>query len=275
MKKLLLLCLFITGFSISQSSAQFCIPDKTLVDSVVGLGVLFPAPYDTMTMMGGFEDTTCIGVYYETDLNIVIPESVPLNGASLPLFNIKITGVTNLPAGMNYACTPAPAIANNPCIFTPLDTVACIQIYGIPEDTVTAKNYRLGITGTANVGFDVDLSILLDANGGGYFLYVRDLAEVMCSGVATENLLSNAMRISNNPNPFSDYTTIDIDSEVSGDFNFQVVNMLGAIEHHEKVNITNGKNQVPFDGSSLSEGIYFYTISNELGQLSGKMMINR
>ncbi len=269
MKKLLLLFLFFTGFSISQSSAQFCTPDKTLVDSVVGLSVLFPAPYDTVTMMGGFEDTTCIGVYYETDLNIVIPQTVPFNGGTVPLFNIKITGVTNLPGGMNYACNPTT------CVFTPLDSVACIQIYGIPDDTVTAQNYKLGITGTANVGFDVDLGILLNANGGGYFLYVRDTSEAMCLGVATENTLANDLQISNSPNPFSDYTNIEINSDINANFNFEVVNMLGAIQHQERVNIIPGKNQIAFDGSALSEGFYFYRISNELGQLSGKMLINR
>lgn len=269
MKKFLLLLLVFTGFSMTKSNAQFCTPDKTLVDSVVGLSVLFPAPYDTATMMGGFEDTTCIGVYFETALNIVIPETVPFNGTDVPLFNITVTGVTGLPIGLNFACTP------QSCVFVPSDTVACINIYGIATEDNIPGDFQLGIEGTANVGFDVPLSLLIDNGAGGYFLFVRPESELSCSGVATENLLLNSMSISNSPNPFSYETVIEIGSEISDEFNFQVFNMLGAVQHHEKVNIMEGRNQIAFDGSHLSEGVYFYTISNHLGQLTGKMMINR
>lgn len=269
MKKLLLLCFLFLGFFTNQTNAQLCTPDKTLVDSVVGLSVLFPAPYDSVTMTGGFEDTTCIDVYFETVLNFVIPETVPFNGNDVPVFNVKITGVADLPEGINYACNP------ESCVFTPADSVACVVLYGIATDANAPGDYKLGIEGTANVGLEVPLELLINDDAGGYFLYVRDQSQVSCVGVSTENPLTQSMSLSAIPNPFAYSTELQIGSDISGEFRFQVFNTLGAVQYSEKINIIEGINRHNFDASFLAEGVYFYTISNEMGQLSGKMMINR
>lgn len=270
MKKLLLLFVLFSICAIQDTQAQDCIPDRSLYDTHVPPNYLFPAPYDSMTMMGGFEDTTCIGSYFETSLNFVIPKEVDYNGVILPVTNIEVTAVTGLPDGINYACTPSS------CDFRPIDTVACVSLYGTASVANAVGDYKLGIEGTANVGFVLPLNTLIAAGGGGaYYLYVRDGTSPVCTGVATENPVAQAVSIRNAPNPFSDITTVEIQSEISGQFNFNVINMLGATVHSEKVNIDRGNSQIIFDGSQLSEGIYFYTFSNEHGRLGGKLMINR
>ena len=270
MKKLLLLFLILAGLAQTKSSAQMCDPDLTLVDSVVGLNYLFPPPFDTTTMMGGFEDTTCIGVYFETVLHFVIPTEIEFNGVLLPVTNIEITGVNGMPVGLNYACTPSD------CDFRPAQEVACVLVYGIATDANAEGDYELGIEGTANIGFSVPLSTLIAAGSGGkYFLYVRDVTNATCTGVATENLLAEAVSIRNTPNPFSHLTDIEISSTVSGDFDFRVLNTLGATVHSEQLRIDEGRNTITYDGSDLAEGVYFYSISNRLGRLTGKLIVSR
>ncbi len=270
MKKLLPLLLFFIGLANTPSMAQ-CVPDKSLFDTHVPPNYLFPAPYDEDTQMGGFEDTACTGRFYETVLNFVIPREVEVSaGTFLPVVNITVDEVTGLPDGLSYQCTPSD------CIFEPSDTVACVLISGTIDAAVTAGNFDLGIEGNANVGFPVPLGTLIAAGGGGsYFITVVEVGGPECIGVATENLLAEKVRITSNPNPFSYFTNIEINSDISDDFEFRVVNALGATVHQREVRIDRGANQINFDGSELAEGLYVYILSNASGQVSGKLMLNR
>ena len=76
-------------------------------------------------------------------------------------------------------------------------------------------------------------------------------------------------------NPFSDVATISLQSSLQGDFNFRVFDLLGKQVHRRAINLITGKNTIQYDGSGLENGIYIYTIENELGAISGKMVLKR
>jgi len=77
------------------------------------------------------------------------------------------------------------------------------------------------------------------------------------------------------PNPFNEVTTISLNSKLQGDFNFQVFDLLGKQVHTSAINLREGKNTIEYNGSGLDNGIYIYTIENELGAVSGKMVLKR
>ncbi|MEL6638669.1 MAG: T9SS type A sorting domain-containing protein [Bacteroidota bacterium] len=269
MKKSLLLFFVFIGLASTALQAQ-CVPDKSLFDIHVPPNYLFPPPFDAATMTGGFDDTACVGRFYEIVLNFVIPREVEFNGATLVVSNITVDGITGIPDGLSVQCTPAS------CVFEPMDSVACVLLSGTIDASVAPGDYELGIDGTANVGFPIPLNTLIAASGGGtYFVRVIDSNSPDCVGVATRELLSDQLRIRSNPNPFSEQTTIEINSDLNEDFEFRVLNTLGATVHQREVRLDRGGNQISFDGSDLSEGLYIYVLSNASGYVSGKLLLQR
>ena len=69
----------------------------------------------------------------------------------------------------------------------------------------------------------------------------------------------------NSPNPISNSTTIEFNSSIlKVEYYFSVVNLLGEVLESNILNANYGSNKIDFDASSLSSGIYFYSIGNEI-----------
>jgi hypothetical protein len=272
MKQLLLL-IVISFFTINLT-AQACIPNEIYRDSAVGV---YPKPYHAVNNPdGGITESACINAPYEFVLTFVIPESFLYQGS----FEVQIDSIViaeqgavgGLPIGMTYACNPGD------CVFIPEDTIACMVIIGTATNANTPGDYELTISTIiyGSLGqLDLDFPNPFIPGADGQFIL-----ELLAEGspncfVGTNDYLTKNISVHNSPNPFGSTTNIEVVSKVEETLQFRVFDMLGNLVHDQKVAIYQGSNNIEFDGTRLSNGIYTYTLSNKTAVLSQKMVISR
>ncbi len=262
--------LFFAAFANGQ-----CTPDATATT-----WGLHPAPSIDITGLGPVpEIPACIGEAYSYTLSLVVPSSFDIPGVgSLGVDQATIVGITGLPSGMSYSeCNPSS------CIF-PGGATSCFNITGTPDASNTPGNFILQITinfaGTVGVlPIDQDLSFPpLSSSFNPLSLpldpYVIELRAAGACADAAYNLENEISLGSNVPNPFRGMTSIAVTAEKGGDYDFSVYNLLGEKISGQTHNFRTGENTIEFDGSALASGVYVYTISNEKGSVSKKMIIN-
>ena len=92
-------------------------------------------------------------------------------------------------------------------------------------------------------------------------------------GIKINNAFESS--ISNYPNPFNGTTTIAVTLSENKAFNVNVYNAIGTLVYSKKVNGNVGENAVSFDGSALSSGVYYYTVTAGNQQATKKMIIQK
>ena len=275
MKQLLLLiALIFTGVS---ATAQLCVPDDLYRDSSAGV---FPPPRNMNNPDGGINVPACINTDYEFIFTFKVPPTFEFAGAMLGLDSISVdttavaNAVSGLPAGLSWGCNPPN------CVFDPIvDSLGCLVIFGMPTDANMPGDFPLEIATTIHTSFtDLNLSFpnsTIPNADGDYTISVFAEGSAECMPTSTQDLFESQFSLKTNPNPFSDYTTIEIMAGTDGNLRFSVADLLGKQLHTESIRVFNGQNNFEFDGSSLAGGIYIYTIENEFGKVSQKMLIQR
>lgn len=108
----------------------------------------------------------------------------------------------------------------------------------------------------------------------GYFLPRANLVLALTS--ATEEVLNDELNVQVNPNPFSDFATITVDSEsLTGDYMFSILDMSGKLMTQRTVSMDGTQINVKVDGSDLSPGMYIYQFRGEEGIFTGKIVLKR
>jgi len=264
MKKVLLLLLTVVCFSAVQ--AQTCVRDSSVLqnDSVI----IAPRP---VTDTYPFYDLAqaCIGQPYLQSFTLKVPASFTFQGFTLPITSAQIatTGaVSGQPVGITYLCDPPN------CVFN-ANTLGCILLYGTPTAANVADTFSLAIAATINSSIGpVPITFPGAVAPGSYFLVLN--AANNCSSSAYD-LNSQIIDIKNQPNPFSGQTTIDVESIVTGDFQFEVFDLLGKRMHQQNIRLFQGNNQFTFDAGNLADGTYFYSLSNKEGKVTKVMVVAR
>jgi hypothetical protein len=77
------------------------------------------------------------------------------------------------------------------------------------------------------------------------------------------------------PNPFNQNTTISFQSRQAGNYAFEVRDLTGRKVAAMEIKAGTGENRILFDGSSLSNGVYIYTLSNGSAQLSDRIVVGK
>lgn len=271
---------FILLFSLlitSQMIMAQCIPD-----AAVSTWGLHPLPSVGLDGLAAVPETpACIGEDYEYTFSFVVPSSFELPGGAgnLGVTSATITGVTGLPAGLTYGeCSPGSCVI-------PGGTTGCFNIYGTPDASNTPGEYEIEITVTVagtvlvlpqsvELVFPPDPTFnLFDFPLDPYAIDLR--AANQCTN-SNYNPLEKELSVGNNtPNPFSGMTMIEVESQKSGNYTFTVTNLLGELISEKEYAFSTGTNTIEYDGSGLSNGIYIYSISNELGKISNKMIVSK
>jgi len=246
--------------------AQTCNPDLTFQDSAVGV---YPLPYNEITMVGGL-DTACQNNAYETVVTFVIPETVELNGFNLDLefIELETTGaVVGLPEGLTYACNPPD------CFFEPMDTLACMILYGTPTDDI--GRYELTLNGTVKTSLiTADLNTLLQTiNPNPYYIDVFADGDPNCGVVNTTEALAN-YSMTHQPNPVSGMATIQIEAAELNEFTLSLTDMMGRLIETRSIQVIPGVNTFEMYTDQLASGLYFYTLENNQGKLTRKMLVS-
>jgi len=265
--------LAVLAISVSTSSAQICTADSTLIDSEFPVQ---PLPFDpVISPDGGIPDTACIGVPFLFPFSAAVGDTLNFAGASVPLDSIRlplVDGIGGLPPDFSYECNPPN------CVFS-RNTLGCIAIFGTAMDPAIVGEYDLSISVEAFInGLGIGQPITLPnpvLAPGNYTLVVRPADFTNCATVSSEDILSDLVTLKNVPNPFNGMTSIELTSAFSGEVSFEVFDMVGKRMHTEQVQIVEGRNAIPFNGTNLQSGIYFYAIKNRLGFVSEKMVVSK
>lgn len=272
MKKTVLLLCAVVLTAMHSTHAQTCVRDSSvlLYDSVY----ISPAPYTPTNPVYGLA-TACIGQPYNQSVTIDVPTDFLYQG-SIPITiinaSIATTGaISGLPTGVTYLCDPPN------CVFN-ASTLGCILLYGTPSDPAQAPD-TFDLVISANIfgiifGSQQNIPIAFPGpiSPGNYYLILKTAAG--CASSAYD-LNSRITSLKNVPNPFSDATAITVVSEVSGEFNFEVFDVLGRSIHAQAVNLVEGENQFTFEAGNLPNGSYYYVLSNAEGRASRTMVIAR
>ncbi len=275
MKKLLLLSFFIIiGLNLTNAQWGFCEPDLIYQDSSFGV---YPPPLSANNPDGGITEKACVNSDFFFVLTVKIPDMIATTVLNIEVDSIIIEtqgAILNLPAGMTYAMNPEGGI------FTPEDTLACITLFGTPtiagtydlKIVMTVYSQDLAIFGGSQT-FELPSNLIPGAEGN-YFLEVLPNGDPSCF-VDTDDLLAESFSIRNLPNPFSDFTNIEIVAEYSDQLTFRVFDLIGNEIHREVIAVNEGINNHEFDGSRLANGIYMYTVEKDGALVSEKMIIQK
>jgi hypothetical protein len=92
-------------------------------------------------------------------------------------------------------------------------------------------------------------------------------------GIKQSNTFESS--ISNYPNPFNNFTTISVTLSESKNIDVKVYNTIGSLVFNKKVTGNVGENAISFDGSALSSGVYYYTVTSGNQQATKKMIVQK
>ncbi len=247
--------------------AQTCMPNMQYADSTAGV---YPKPYDAATNTGvGITECAVIGQNFQFNLTVVINDSLTIGTASYPLDSIVINQVTGLPIGLTYNCDPSN------CHFLK-NTLSCASIYGTPTAANAPGPYDMVIKGVAFINgssFPLPLEFPNPLIAPGkYTIHLNANASDPCAVTGTTDL-EGLVSITTLPNPTAGITQIKINSQLTGQFQMLVVDLLGKRIEQRQVGIFAGENTVNFDASYLSNGLYLILLQNEKGTVTQKLAV--
>lgn len=271
MKKFLTL-LLVNVFFIGAAMAQSCQPDPIYADSSAGV---YPRPLTDENPDGGITESACINQPYFFNFTIVVSETIDIAGGTFELDSIVISEVSGLPEGLGIPS--APFVICNPATCTfPSGTQGCAAITGTATADNAAGDYDLVISGTVyTVGLPpIPVEFPGPLFPGEYILTLEEENAGTCF-VGTENFLEEQVGFKAVPNPTTGSTLIEITSQIDSRMQFTVTDMVGKVIRQEMVNINEGDNQLQLNAGDLMSGIYIYSLSNELGSISKKLVVSK
>ena len=89
----------------------------------------------------------------------------------------------------------------------------------------------------------------------------------------TENVHKGFGIMEAQPNPFNNTVKVGCYTETAQNVKLRVVDMVGQEVYSEKLSTNAGDNFFQFNGSELSNGIYFYSVIDAQGRVITKKMI--
>lgn len=266
-KKILLplIVLLSTNFFVQ---GQTCTPNAEQPDSVV----VDPLPFTEDNPLLGIQDTACVNTYFETVLQLNLPESIVVGNNEIGLTGATLTtegAIQNLPASLAYVCNPPN------CVFSSTEN-GCIVVYGTATtDDIGQHDLKistvLNLT-IANLPYDLPDGTLVQGN---YFLHVQEEGSPNCFVTALPEVKENAFDLRIQPNPLSDYAAVFVNLPQADDYTFTVYNTLGNVVKQEQLALQTGENYFHFDGSNLPVGMFIFTLHNETQAASGRLLIQR
>jgi hypothetical protein len=242
MKHLVLLLIAISIFSITEISAQctavpFSGPSLTNPDTTQGIAIA--------------AETQA----YSQVIQVRIPADTNFNGAVIPIDSAGILSVTGAPSSISW-------ITNSPNNYWPGDTFGCVLVQGTPA---------IGEAGDYNIVIVVSVNALGTAMP--YTLnYSFKILDASFAGIDLKK--SQAFQVfQNQPNPFSNSSTINYFVPKSGDVEFNVFDILGnKVLSQNKVSTT-GKNSIKINKENLAEGVYIYELIYQNKAIRKRMII--
>lgn len=246
----LLFFVFLLGLSagISTVNAQ-CVPDL----SITSPGII---PDSATNMLPGVE-----GVAYSQIMQFKAPIDTVIIVGGFPvtaqIVSIQLTSLSGLPPGLTSSCVPAS------CIY-PGGSNGCAAVTGIPT---TAGNYPIVAILTTQVTIFGTPATQIDTIDY-YFIDIT-------AGVGIDEIQTNAELVLNQnvPNPVTDHTQITYYSSKDRILSLTIHDLLGSQVLTKKMEAQKGQNIFMLNLSSISSGIYLYSIGNDEVKATKRLVI--
>lgn len=207
------------------------------------------------------------GLAYNTTIQFKAPLDTTYLGFPVVIDSITINNVTGLSTIPNIApFTYVPNPANG--VFLG-GTVNCINITGTPS-IGSNGTYPLTVNVTATAHFVGSSTPINQSYGISFYKIVVE------QNTAVPSISKNKFDLAQNfPNPFNAKTNIAFNLQNSSLVEFKVYDLIGNVLYEKTIDGKPGINTVSYDGSDLTEGVYFYSISNGAGILTRRLIIDR
>ena len=248
-RRLLFTGLFLSMMLISGFSFAQCTPDP-LTDPE-GNGEMSP---DTL-------ECTEQAPYSQV-LSIIAPDTASVApGITLTLHHITLKSITNKPAWLSYACNPGTCEYN-------AGVLQCALVSGTPPAGSADTIYMDVLVDVYAIILGNPTLVAADYNSG------NQLVLIIHGPAGVEEIDNNGFGIiQNQPNPFKSETKIGCYTKNHGVSNLQVVDLLGNVVYTEQIITNPGENYFTFNGSFLSNGVYFYSVSDENKNIVTRKMV--
>ncbi len=108
------------------------------------------------------------------------------------------------------------------------------------------------------------------------FKYVQDFYFTQADfWIGIDELANGGIEVSQNyPNPAKGTTTVTVSLREPANISFEVLNITGQkVFELAKQKYSNGQHQISFDVSQFPDGVYFYKLATDEGQMSRKMIV--
>jgi hypothetical protein len=243
--KRLILFIAVLSFSVYHVIAQ-CTPDTSITHNEAGI---YP---DSATGL----PHAVVGMAYST----VIQLKVLTDTSGVTVDSIDITGVTGLPPGFSYQCTPAS------CHF-PGGTDACILLTGPPPTAgMAGQIYPLSVVATL-YGHLGPIPVSQSGNIDRYRIVVDPATGIVFMSGEKFAVAQNV------PNPFSKTTEISFNYPSNELLTLKICNLLGKVVYTKPVFAQRGLNKIILSSRDFDAGIYIYTLSGSGTSITRRMIV--
>jgi len=248
MKKVFL-SLIASGLLFFNSMGQ-CTPDTSITHNQVGI---YP---DSATGL----PHAYVGSTYSTVIQMkVLVDSNTIAGYAT-VDSVIITGVSGLPTGFNYYCTPST------CHF-PGGSDACIQLEGAAPTTPMIGTYPIVVNVTA-YGHLSGFPVSLPTNISRYSIVIEQSVGITSLSYAKFEVSQNI------PNPFNRSSDISFISPTTDIVMLKISNLLGKTVYTKSLHAQKGMNKISLSSSDFDPGIYIYTISSGSNSITRRMIVS-
>ena len=283
MKKFVL-TLALATVAAASTFAQVCVPDPAY--TALGVGV-YPKQdtLDTGATANGLHSPLPCGIVgqpYNFTFTVVVPTSIPYNGATIPLNRVEVQGIDNLPTGITWACAPNAS----PCKYL-ANSTGCMKFGGTVGGAagtfsikVRTKVYALS-SGALVLNQDFPPStgnpISATTLPGRYVVTILPSTGGTCptdAYVGTRQVMQGGLVAQVAPSPAQSETFFKISSDRAQNATLTITDAYGNNVVTKQINLdATSNNIVSFDCSALASGIYFYSIDNGKDHVSERFLV--
>ena len=257
-----------------------------IIENAISLEPLISG-YDTLTAFpNAFEGaawSAVVGVRIPNDTSFVYDlgngpelfEDVQINsiGINSVIVTESTNGILDLPTGFTWDCVGGDGGSN--CEWTGGD-YGCIR-FGFDDPIAPGLTgaYRLtvklDVSATyAFLGIPIPIDLVEETLLDYYVLVISDEQNTSSSEIIDTR---NFSFIGTFPNPANDHFIIKYGNKLSENVNVKLYDILGNVLLNKNHESTQGYNEVEFDTSNLSSGIYTISVSNSEKQMMKRIVI--
>ncbi len=245
----ILFFLVVSIFTSMNASSQ-CVPDSSITHNSSGI---YP---DSATGL----PHAFVGMPYSTVIYVYVPTDTVYLSLPVTIVSIDVTGVSGLPPGFSYECTPSN------CVF-PGGTNACITLLGPAPTTGMIGNYPLVVEMDVN-GLLSGFPQTIQETNDNYTIVIEST-----TGLWTVSNGSFAVK-QNSPNPVDRFTRIPVNSKMNGRISIKFTDILGNVVLEEERQVQKGINNLLIDAANFEAGIYLYTVSDGTSFVTRRLIVS-